>query len=64
VSRKSAENRRKYTNSKSIFPDDTAAQKAVFLAVQNIQRIWTQSIRNWGVILNQFLTIFEERCKI
>jgi putative transposase len=55
---------RKYTNSKSIFPDDTAAQKAVFLAVQNIQRKWTQSIRNWGMILNQFLTIFEERCKI
>lgn len=55
---------RKYTNSKSIFPDDNAAQKAVFLAIQNIQRKWTQSIRNWGIILNQFLTIFDDRCKI
>ncbi len=55
---------RKYTNSKSIFPDDTSAQKSVFLAVQNIQKKWTQSIRNWGIILNQFLTIFEQRCKI
>lgn len=55
---------RKYTKSKSIFPDDTAAQKAVFFAIQNVQKKWTQSIRNWGIILNQFLTIFDERCKL
>jgi len=55
---------RKYTRSKSIFPDDSAAQKAVFFAIQNVQKKWTQSIRNWGLILNQFLTIFDERCKL
>jgi transposase-like protein len=55
---------RKYTKNKPLFPDDQAATKAVFFAIQNIQRKWTQPIRNWGLILNQFLTIFEERCRL
>lgn len=55
---------RKYTKNKPLFPDDQAAAKVVFFAIQNIQRKWTQPIRNWGLILNQFLTIFEERCRL
>jgi transposase-like protein len=55
---------RKYTNNKSVFPDDQAAQKSAYFAIQNIQRKWTRPIQYWGIILNQFLTIFENRCKI
>jgi putative transposase len=55
---------RKYTRSKTIFPDDNAACKAVYLAINIIEKKWNQQIRNWGLIFNQFLITFEDRCKI
>jgi len=54
---------RKYTKTKIIFPDDLAAIKAVYLAITNIQKKWSMSVRNWGLILSQFLIIFEKRCQ-
>jgi transposase-like protein len=57
-------NIRKYIKTKSLFPDDNAAKKAVFLSISNVQNKWTQPIRNWGVILNQFLIKFEDRCRL
>ncbi len=53
---------RKYTSAKTMFPDDQAALKSVYLAVMNIQKKWTMPIRNWGTVLNQFIIIFENRC--
>lgn len=55
---------RKYTRSKTVFPDDNAAMKAVYLAINIIEKKWTQQIRNWALILNQFLITFENRCRI
>lgn len=55
---------RKYTNNKLSFPDDQAVIKAVYLALREITKKWTLPIRNWPIIVNQFLTIFEGRCKI
>ena len=55
---------RKYTKTKTIFPDDQAAMKAVYLAISNVEKKWTQTIRNWGLILNQFMIIFENRCRL
>lgn len=55
---------RKYTKAKALFPDDQAALKTVYLSVMNIQKKWTQPIRNWGTILNQFMIIFENRCDL
>ena len=55
---------RKYTKTKSIFPHDQAAIKAVYLAISNIEKKWTMPIRNWGMILQQFLIKFEDRCRI
>lgn len=55
---------RKYTRSKTVFPDDNAACKAVYLAINIIERKWNQQVRNWGLIFNQFLITFEDRCKI
>ena len=55
---------RKYTRSKTQFPDDQAAMKSVFLAIRNVQRKWTMPLRNWGQIVNQFVIIFEERCRV
>ncbi|MEN8187890.1 MAG: IS256 family transposase, partial [Bacteroidota bacterium] len=52
---------RKYTKNKLSFPTDDAVKKSVFLALGEVTKKWTMPIRNWGVILNQFMTIFENR---
>lgn len=55
---------RKYTKTKVQFTDDNAVQKAVYLAIINIEKKWNMPIQNWGIIIHQFLTIFENRCKL
>ena len=55
---------RKYTKTKTVFPDDNSALKAVYLAIGIIERKWTGVVRNWGLLLNQFLITFEDRCKL
>lgn len=55
---------RKYTKTKVQFPDDAAAEKAVYLAIRNIEKKWNMPIQNWGLVLHQFLTLFEERCRL
>ena len=55
---------RKYTRNKLSFPTDDAVKKSVFLALGEVTKKWTMPIRNWGVILNQFLTIFENRVQL
>ena len=54
---------RKYTKNKLSFPTDEAVKKSVYLALGEITKKWTLQIRNWGIILNQFMTIFTERIK-
>lgn len=55
---------RKYTKNKMVFPTDEALKKSVYLSLMQISKKWTQPIHNWGIILNQFLTIFEKRVKL
>lgn len=55
---------RKYTKTKVQFVDDNAAQKAVYLAIINIEKKWNMLPQNWGLILHQFVTIFENRCRL
>lgn len=55
---------RKYTKNKLSFPTDDAVLKSVYLAVNEITKRWNMPIRNWGVILNQFLVKFENRIKL
>ena len=52
---------RKYTKNKLSFPTDDAVKKSVYLALNEISKKWTMPIRNWGVIHNQFIAIFENR---
>ena len=54
---------RKYTKNKLSFPTDEAVKKSVYLALREVTKKWTQPIRNWGIILNQFMTIFTDRIK-
>ena len=55
---------RKYTKTKTQFPNENAAEKSVFLSIRNIEEAWTKPISYWGLILNQYLVIFENRCRI
>ena len=55
---------RKYTKNKLSFPTDQAVQKSVYLAIREATKKWTMPIRDWGIVLNQFLIIFEDRLKI
>lgn len=57
-------NIRKYTKTKVQFPDEKSVRKAVFLAIKNSEIIWSRPILNWGLIMNQFLVIFGDRCNI
>lgn len=55
---------RKYTKTKTQFTNENAAEKSVFLSIQNIELKWIQPIANWGIILHQFAIIFENRCRL
>ena len=55
---------RKYTKNKLSYPTDEAVLKSVFLAVIEATKKWTMPIRDWGMILNQFMIMFENRLKL
>jgi transposase-like protein len=54
---------RKYTKNKLSFPTDDAVLKSTYLAVKEATKKWSKPIGNWGIILSQFLIIFESRLK-
>lgn len=51
---------RKFTKTKTIFPNDQAALKSVFMAIDQIQSKWTMPIRDFGIIHNQILITFDQ----
>ena len=55
---------RKYTKNKLSFPTDEAVLKSVFLTLKEATKKWSMPIHNWGLILNQFLIIFEKRVQL
>lgn len=55
---------RKYTKTKTQFPNENAATKSIYLSIKNIEQAWTKPISNWGLIVHQFIIIFEDRCQL
>lgn len=56
---------RKYTKTKTSFTNDSAMEKAVYLALMQVSRKWTMPQRNWPIMLLQFINIFgQQRCQI
>lgn len=55
---------RKYTKNKLSFPNDDAVKKTVYLSLMEIQKRWNNPINNWGIVVNQFLCIFDGRLKL
>ena len=52
---------RKIIKRRASFPNDEAAFKLLYLAVQNIEKKWTMPIKNWSAAMNAFAIIFEGR---
>lgn len=52
---------RKVTKNRSLFPNDEAVFKLMYLALRNISKRWTMPIKNWSGAMNQFAILFEGR---
>lgn len=52
---------RKVTKNRSVFPNDDALRKMLYLAYRDLSKKWTMPVRNWTFSLTQLSVIFEER---
>ena len=57
-------NIRKFTKNKTMFPDDDALRKAVYLALKEATYKWSSTICNWPLIANQLTILFPDRCNL
>jgi putative transposase len=57
-------NIRKFTKNKTMFPDDDALRKAVYLALKEATYKWSATINNWPLIANQLSILFPDRCNL
>jgi putative transposase len=55
---------RKYTRNKTVYPDDQAVLKSVYLALEQIGKKWTMPIAHWQRILAQFAILYPDRVKL
>lgn len=49
---------------KALIPFSRCRKKTVYLSLMEIKKKWTQPIHNWGLIMNQFMLMFENRIQI
>ena len=54
---------RKVSKNRSVFPDDQALLRLLYLVTEQITKKWTMPIRGWQKILDQLAIHFEERIK-
>ena len=52
---------RKVSKNRSLFPNDEAVFKLMYLALRNISKRWTMPIQNWSGAMNQFAILFDGR---
>ncbi len=52
---------RKVTKNRSVFPNDDALTKMIYLAYRDIAKKWKSTLPNWGMIISQLSIRFEER---
>ena len=52
---------RKITKNRSLFPNDEAVFKLMYLGLRNISKRWRMPIRDWSGAMNQFAILFEGR---
>jgi putative transposase len=52
---------RKSVKTRKVFPNDNAAMKVIYLAIEAASKKWTMPIRDWKAALNRFMIEFEEQ---
>jgi len=52
---------RKVTKSKSLFPNDDALKKILYLAYREIAKKWNMPVRNWSIVIGHFSIMFDEQ---
>jgi len=52
---------RKSVKTRKVFPNDNAAMKVVYLAIEAASKKWTMPIGDWKPALNRFIIEFEEQ---
>ena len=52
---------RKVTKGKGSFINENALMKVLFLRIQDLQKNWSNGIRNWGKVQNELSILFEDR---
>lgn len=55
---------RKVTKNRSIFPNDEALSKILFLAIRDASKKWTMPLHNWSFTISQLAVIFEGRVRL
>lgn len=52
---------RKFTKTKTNYPTDDALRKSIYLSVGEISKKWSMPVRDWGIIIGQFMVFYEDR---
>jgi putative transposase len=51
---------RKVTKAKSLFPNDDALKKMLYLAYRDIAKKWNLPVRNWSIVIGHFSVMFAD----
>ena len=52
---------RKATDQRKLFPNDDAALKVIYLAIEQAAKKWSMPLRDWKPAINQFMIMFPDR---
>jgi transposase-like protein len=52
---------RRLNRSRSVFPNETALLKALYLATMEATKKWTMPLRDWGKVLGELEIMYEDR---
>jgi len=52
---------RRLNRGRSVFPNETALLKALYLATLEVSKKWTMPMQNWGKVRGEFEIMYEER---
>jgi putative transposase len=55
---------RKIIKTRGSFPSEEACLKLLYLGLKNVAKKWTMPIPNWGLAMNQFAIMFEDRIQL
>lgn len=52
---------RKVTKNRSVFPNDDALTKILFLAIQDVMKKWSMPLANWALTISQLAVMYDGR---